>query len=79
MGRTRAAGACLEAASSGSCICIYLNDYESVCQYVIKLSACLRPFFTKPALFLFLESCDNSKKVRKRRTQKPGNSTVGIL
>lgn len=69
----------MEAASSGSCICIYVNDYESVCQYVIKLSAGLRPFFTKPGLFLFLESHDKSQRVRKKRAQKPGNSEVGSL
>lgn len=75
MGQTPPAGAGLEAACSGSCICIYLNDYESVCQYIIKLSASLSLFFMKPKLFLFLESCDKSRKLRKRRTQKPGNST----
>lgn len=62
----------MEAASSGSCICIYLNDYESVCQYVIKLSASLRLFFAKPGLSLFLsqKAARNPKKSGKGETWK---------
>lgn len=41
-----------------------LDECESV---VIKLSAGLRPCFTNPGLFRFLESCGRSREVRNQR------------
>lgn len=54
-----------------------LDECESV---VIKLSAGLRPCFTNPGLFRFLESCGSSREVRNEQGTRelgPARATGG--